>query len=196
VRIDPDNAARHRSAITSDPAEPEVIDGRVVRGTALFSACRTWRYTLVREWDGGSGTVLWLMLNPSTADAVRVDPTVRRAVTFAMRWGKARALIGNVFALRATSPEHLYSHTDPVGPDNDAHLAAMAAQADLIVLAWGNHALHGGRCRRIAELMLPHAAKCVLLATTKSGMPGHPLYIAGDTQPKPAAQLLRELAAR
>lgn len=196
ARIDPKTAAKHRSADASDPGAPETIDGRAVRGTALFSPCRVWRYRLLREWDGGEGTAFWLMLNPSTADAVRVDPTVRRAVTFSMRWGRARTLVGNVFALRATSPEHLYTHGDPVGPENDEHLAAMAAEAGTVVLAWGNHALHAGRCRRIAELMLPHAAKCVLLSTTKSGMPGHPLYIAGDTRPRPARALLEGLARR
>lgn len=196
ARIDPNTAAKHRSAPVSDPDAPEVIDARAVRGSALFSPCRTWRYRLLREWEGGAGTAFWLMLNPSTADAVRVDPTVRRAVAFSMRWGRARTLVGNVFALRATSPGHLYTHEDPVGPGNDAHLSAMAEESDIVVLAWGNHALHGGRARRIAQLMLPHAEKCVLLSTTKSGMPGHPLYIAGSARPRPARALLEELVRR
>lgn len=192
--IDPRTAARHRSAVANDPADPEVIDGRLVRGDALFSDCRTWRWRLSREWDGGSGSVFWLMLNPSTADAVRVDPTVRRAVSFSMRWGAARALVGNVFALRATSPEHLYVHRDPVGPENDEHLAAMAREADRIVVAWGNHARHGERYRDIARILRPHAARCVCLSTTKGGMPGHPLYLRADTVPAPARELLERLS--
>jgi hypothetical protein len=192
--IDPRNAARHRSATADDPADPELIDGRLVRGDAVFSPCRTWRWRLTREWEGGTGAVFWLMLNPSTADAVRVDPTVRRAVSFSMRWGAARALVGNVFGLRATSPQHLYTHPDPVGPDNDEHLAALAREADRIVVAWGNHARHGERYRSIARILRPHAAKCVCLSTTKGGMPGHPLYLRADTVPTSARELLARLS--
>jgi hypothetical protein len=136
---------------------------------------------------------MWLMLNPSTADAVRVDPTVRRAVTFSMTWGFAEAWVGNVFALRATSPDHLYTHDDPIGPDNDDHLAAMMADAERIVLAWGNHAAHGARYARIADLLAPHAKRCVHLALTASGMPKHPLYISGATQPVSATTVVAAL---
>jgi hypothetical protein len=192
--ISPDSAAAHRSAVRNDPADPEIIAGRQVTGDALFSACKTWRYRLTRRWQGGQDAVLWLMLNPSTADAVRVDPTVRRAVTFSMEWGFASCLVGNVFALRATSPKHLYAHADPVGPDNDRHLAAMMAQAARIVLAWGNHAQVDGRCRVVAQLLRRHGDRCQHLGLTRSGMPKHPLYLAGDTRPCPAASVVAALA--
>lgn len=189
--IDPTTARSHRSATRHDPDQPEIIAERAVTGDALFSPCKTWRYRLTRSWQGGRGGILWIMLNPSTADAVRVDPTVRRAITFSIIWGHAHACIGNVFALRATSPRHLYDHADPVGPDTDRHLAAMIGDAERIVLAWGNHALHAQRYAQILDLLRGHERRCCHLGLTKQGLPKHPLYLSGDTRPESAIDLFR-----
>lgn len=79
------------------------------------------------------------MLNPSTAGAQDDDPTVRRCVAFAKRWGFGRLLIGNLFAFRATSVSDLKRADDPVGPENFYHLKKMCREQHLCILAWGEH---------------------------------------------------------
>ncbi|NTI22396.1 DUF1643 domain-containing protein [Rhizobium rhizogenes] len=150
--------------------------------TAVISACGSYRYRLERSWDSELPTVAFIMLNPSTADAAQDDPTIRRCVGFAKSWGFGRLIVGNLFALRSTDPTTLYMHSDPIGPDNNAHLRAIAACAEQIVFAWGNHGLLHERGRRVAE-MLDHCNVSALHVTSK-GQPGHPLYVAAATQAK------------
>jgi hypothetical protein len=188
-RIDPSNASQAPSHVTY---EGETIHGRTVTGTAVFSPCKTWRYRLTRSWNEGRGACLWIMLNPSTADASRVDPTVRRAMSFAMDWGFQHGWVANVFAIRATDPDHLYRHPDPIGPDNDRTLQDMASQADRVMLAWGNHALHGDRFQAVLGMIAPWKAKTMHVGLNKSGMPKHPLYVRGDITPLCATSLFRK----
>ena len=56
---------------------------------AELSGDRYYRYSLWRQWDEGP-SVLWIMLNPSTADVYVDDPTIRRCVGFAKAWGCSR----------------------------------------------------------------------------------------------------------
>ena len=89
--------------------------------------------------QGHKDTVLFIMLNPSTADAFKLDPTVTRCYNYARAWGYGHLLVANLFALRSTDPDRLYHHQDPVGPDNMAWIDEAADYADKIVLAWGAH---------------------------------------------------------
>jgi hypothetical protein len=89
--------------------------------TAVLSDCGTYRYRLGRRWAEGPVDV-WIMLNPSTADATVDDRTIRRCMEFSRRWGAGALVVGNLFALRATDPAELVRHPDPIGPDNDEHL--------------------------------------------------------------------------
>ncbi len=94
-------------------------------GSAVLSECARYRYRLDRAWerdDHGLGTVTWVMLNPSTADADVDDPTIRRCIGFSKAWGYNALTVVNLFAWRATSPRDLCAVEDPVGPDNEAHL--------------------------------------------------------------------------
>jgi len=122
--------------------------------SAVFSEDRRHRYTLariVRDTDPErDSTVLFVCLNPSTADEVRDDPTVRRCVGYAKRWGFSRLVVCNIFALRSTDPRTLYGHPDPIGPDNDRHLLGEALRADRVVAAWG---IHGGYKLRGATVL-------------------------------------------
>jgi len=159
-------------------------------GTADFSPCGTYRYGLTRRWDEhapSTDTVLWLMLNPSTADAHVLDPTIRRCVGFSQLWGYGGLEVANLFALRSTDPSLLYgAERDPVGPRNDAAIIAAARRCELIVVAWGVHgALHRRGDRVLA--LLAEVEGCVVrcLGTTKHGHPKHPLYVAAATAPRP-----------
>ncbi len=91
---------------------------------ATLSADRIYRYTLTREVDmfGNGEAAMFLMLNPSTADETEDDPTIRRCIGFARRWGYSTLHVANLFAFRATSPADLKMASDPIGPDNDRHL--------------------------------------------------------------------------
>lgn len=106
---------------------------------AEFSDCRTWRYRLWRIWDDTKPYANFIMLNPSTADANVLDPTVTRCVDFANRWGYGGLHVTNLFALVSTDPEGLYRATDPIGPGNDRAIRETAQGAGAVVCAWGNH---------------------------------------------------------
>ncbi len=152
------------------------------KSSAIISACGAYRYRLERQWDGEKPKVAFLMLNPSTADAEADDPTIRRCIGFAKSWGFGALIVGNLFALRSTDPAALYSHADPVGPDNDKHLGAIARSAETIICAWGTHGAFRDRGRTVAEMLDGH--NLAALTVTKDGHPGHPLYIAASMQPK------------
>lgn len=85
--------------------------------TCTFSPCRTYRYSLVHEWDRDLPRVAFIMLNPSTADENALDPTLRRCLGFARSWGYGSFEIGNVFAFRATDPKAMKAAADPFGPE-------------------------------------------------------------------------------
>lgn len=151
-----------------------------VRRTAEISACGRYRYTLRREWDAAAGTVCFVMLNPSTADALVDDPTIRRCIGFARSWGYGAVEVRNLFALRATDPKELLSAPDPVGPKGDESLRRAAFTVGLVVVAWGA-SVPFGRDRRALELLEGTTLAC--LGLTKGGGPRHPLYVRGDARP-------------
>lgn len=149
---------------------------------AAFDPTRTYRYSLYREWGDPSHKAVFVMLNPSTADEVRLDPTVTRCCGYARRWGYGCIEVVNIFALRSTDPKGLLAVEDPVGPENDRHILAAVADAALVVAAWGVHGALQGRDRIVRGLL---ADRCVLycLGTTKDGHPKHPLYLRRDVVP-------------
>ena len=170
-------------------------------GEAVFSACGRYRYRLSRRWSAEGGDVVWIMLNPSRADAGTDDPTIRRCIAFSRHWGYGGMVVVNLFALCATHPAALHGVPDPVGPQNDAHIAAAfrgthdsPSAARDIVAAWGAHPLAAGR----SALVLAAAGGNVLcLGTTQAGHPRHPLYVAAG-QPRmdldPRASAARPVA--
>ena len=153
---------------------------------AYLSSDGVYRYSLVRAWDLELPTVLFIMLNPSTADAMQDDPTIRRCVGYARDWGYGRLLVGNLFGFRATDPKDLIGPVDAVGPENDSWLRQMGDRADLIVAAWGINAMNG----RLAVLNRPAAIKELfkgrlhLLKETQDGHPSHPVRLAKDLKPQ------------
>ena len=145
---------------------------------ALFSPCRRYRYALWREWIDGAGTVNFIGLNPSTADEVQDDPTIRRCVGYAKAWGFQRLCMLNLFAFRATDPKDMMAADDPIGPDNDAVLAKQVGRNDTVA-AWGVGGWYRGRGQFIHD-MYPQLK---ILRLTKSGHPAHPLYLPASLRP-------------
>lgn len=155
---------------------------------AKFSTCRTWRYTLHRVWEPNKVSAMFVGLNPSTADEVNDDPTVRRCIRFAKAWGYGGLVMMNAFAFRATDPRVMKAATDPVGPDNDYWLLEMAKiqmqQGAVIVVAWGNHGVYQNRHQTILILFWYAGVPLHCLGITKTGQPRHPLYVKADTRPR------------
>lgn len=189
-------------------ALPDAREGsdavKYVDAGAQISPDGRYRYLLWREWRGthhpanwrwmgakdGAGeplgepeSCLFVMLNPSTADAEKDDATIRRCVAFAASWQYERLEVVNLFAYRTPSPAVLMALTDrddPVGPKNLEAFTHATARAKLIVCAWGNH----GSYLDQAETALGWTNRQVhVLGLTKAGHPKHPLYVSGDAQP-------------
>lgn len=157
---------------------------RPLEGSARLSRCRKYRYALWRHWDDQLPGVLFIGLNPSTADENRNDPTLLRCMRFAREWGYGGVSMGNLFAYRATDPGTLRRVQDPVGRQNDRWLRQLAREAELVVAAWGNHGVYLDRAAAVTA-MLP-ALNC--LGMNRSGQPAHPLYQRADRRPIPVQQ--------
>ncbi|OYO21954.1 hypothetical protein CGZ93_08440 [Enemella dayhoffiae] len=149
--------------------------------TAVLSADLRYRYRLERTWGEQRPPALFVMLNPSTADAAVDDPTIRRCCGFAKAWGHGGLVVVNLFAFRATDPRDLFTADDPVGPDNDRHLIEAASVAEVVVAAWGAQA----PAWRVEQVLPQLGERVVALALTKAGHPRHPLYLPASSQPAP-----------
>jgi hypothetical protein len=147
----------------------------------ILSPCRTYRYVLWREWDMmNPAYAMFVGLNPSTADELEDDPTIRRCVDYAKRWGYGALCTANLFAYRATEPAVMKAHPQPVGVDNDRWLTELATNAGVVVAAWGVDGVHLARDKAV-ELLL--GEKLSYLKLTKDGHPGHPLYLKKTLKP-------------
>jgi hypothetical protein len=151
-------------------------------GGAVISPCGTYRYTLDRVWDASLPVAVYVMLNPSTADATEDDRTIVRCNNFAKREGYGGITVINLFALRSTDPEALRTHPDPVGPHNTAWIGAVLDRAPAVVIAaWGAHPFAATRAAEVAKIVTAHGVALKCLGTTKAGAPKHPLYLAANT---------------
>ncbi len=144
---------------------------------AILSKDRKYRYTLSRIWDHAKPIVLFICLNPSTADEENDDRTITKCIGFSKRWDCGGLYVGNLFAFRATQPEDLKKATDPIGPENDAWIGKLLEKSNLVVGAWGNHGKYLGR----GDIFLKYIPNLFYLEMNKSGQPSHPLYLNYDT---------------
>jgi hypothetical protein len=150
--------------------------GLLVNKNATFSDCRKYRYALSRNWNSKKKSILFIGLNPSTADEKINDPTIRRCINYAQNWGYGSLLMVNLFAYRATKPSELKNVKNPIGNDNDLHILELSKKADLTVAAWGNEGTLLNRDKEIKK-KLPNL---MCLKINKSGQPAHPLYQKKD----------------
>lgn len=144
--------------------------------SAKFSECRKYRYVLQIVWDDALPLCQFVGLNPSTADEVQDDPTIRRCKRFARDWNYGGLMMTNLFAYRATIPKDMMAHPHPIGNMNDVYLYETAQQCGLTVAAWGKDGTHLNRAYHVCKL-LP-GMKCFKL--TKNSQPYHPLYMPAD----------------
>lgn len=212
-RFDPSRGIPPLTTLTPD----SVTDGYCDAGASI-SACGKYRYRLWREWRSGSSnqwdmwteddgvtpamdgagsqlgkpkSCVFVMLNPSTADAKEDDPTIRRCVGFAKALGYDRLEVVNLFAWRATDPREVLAMGgdgfDPVGFRNQDAVTSALEGAGIVICAWGAHGGHLGQDETMLGWieghwsgLTPHALK-----TTKDGFPGHPLYLPSHLRPTP-----------
>lgn len=154
--------------------------------SAIISSCGRYRYVLTRHIPqhvnfNAPTKVLFIMLNPSTADDKLDDPTIRRCISFAQRERATEMTVVNLFALRATDPKELSIHPNPVGPLNDHYLREQMREHEgsLIIAAWGANKFAYDRAYKVRS-MFEDRLWC--LGQTKSGAPKHPLYLPGDSK--------------
>lgn len=148
---------------------------------AMFSNCEKYRYLLWREWNATLPSLAFLMLNPSTADCFKSDPTVTRCLNFARKWGYGKLIVINIFALRSTDPAGLYTCEDPVGQYNDFSIGLTRSNVDKVVCAWGKH---GALNNRGKEVIGRIGEKAYYLRLNKDGSPAHPLYLPQTLTPQ------------
>lgn len=161
-------------------------------GEARFSLDETHRYLLTRpdigNEPGARGTCLFIMLNPSTADESKNDPTVSRCIDVARRWGFARLEACNIFSIRGTDPRVIRTPGatgDPVNLETILWRANAALQGDSIVIcAWGVHGAFERRGRIVRDHLVRRGVTPMCLGLTKGGHPRHPLYLSSFVKPQ------------
>ena len=161
--------------------------------SARLSDCGQYRYELIREWSiSGSapnaakeGQVVFCLLNPSTADAVEDDPTIRRCVSFAQQWGYSRLVVVNLFAFRATDSGELSKCPNPLGEHNDGYILKNAEEAALFVAGWGTKGVMLNRHNTVLDMLRPNGVVVHSLGENGDDTPKHPLYLRKNIIPCP-----------
>lgn len=148
---------------------------------AIFDRSRRYRYKLWRRWDQTLPSMVFLMLNPSKADAEKNDQTIRTCISMAARFGCGSIEVVNLFGFCATYPEELRAAKNPIGKDNDRYILEAASKASRVLLAWGNHGEMRGRSAEVLALLSTYHVNLVCLGKTKIGQPRHPLYVSAKT---------------
>jgi len=161
---------------------------------AIFSKCRRYRYRLWRDLPGVVGSTkeaaYFIMLNPSTADEHVDDPTIRRCMGFASRWGYRRLEVLNLSPIRATSPKDLMRMMSEWQAPEDVRNMNIVEQVldcinepdSIVVAAWGAHVVEC-ELETMAERVTEMCDDLHVLGLTKHGHPRHPLYMPRDTKP-------------
>lgn len=152
----------------------------------MLSACGTYRYRLTRQWDEAKPFLGFLMMNPSDADAVRDDPTVKRCVSFAEREGCGGIWVANLYGLRSPNIDALKGKADPIGPANDSMYAELFEACPKVVAAWGAyHPLGNKRVREVEAILAAIQPRVFTLGYTLGGYPRHPLFVRGNVALEP-----------
>jgi hypothetical protein len=164
---------------------------------AYFSDDGHYRLGLGRQWDEALSPLMVCMLNPSTGDGQKNDPTISALIHFATLWGFGGLGIFNLYAFISSKPADLLKADDPVGQENgtaiEQGLAVAAATSGKLLVAWGNDAykIHDGeRADWLPGRARHHGLEMICLGKTASGAPKHPMArgkhrIPRDQQPLP-----------
>ena len=153
---------------------------KIIKKSAIFSPCQTYRYSLTRIWNVKKKPVLFIGLNPSTADENNDDPTIRKCMHYAYLWGFGGLIMVNLFAFRATLRNDLKKSKLPVGKNNNQFIVNAFQESEMAIVAWGNDGQLYGRDKEVLRLV----SNPMCLNINKTGQPAHPLYQKNDATPK------------
>ena len=157
-----------------------------ITGSALFGGeKKEYRYRLDRVWEPKEKFAMFVLMNPSTAEADIDDSTIAKCCRFAQAWGYGGLGVANTFAYRCTDQKRLLDIADPIGPDNDKHIIEMAKKAAIVVFAYGEpHKSLRSRGPALAKLLMEKAhVTPYVLSIGKKGTPKHPLYLKETLKP-------------
>lgn len=141
---------------------------------AVLDSTQKYRYLLSREWDDSLPRVLYVMLNPSTANHEEEDQTSKQCLYFAKKFGFGSLEVVNLYALISTNPDKLKYEFDPTGKGNDKYILEAASRAKTIVVAWGEKHFINHRHNKVARLLTSNGYQLHCLGLAKSGHPRHP----------------------
>jgi hypothetical protein len=154
------------------------VDG--IEYGAIFDVSGRYRYSLWRAWSPYHTHIVFILLNPSTADEHKNDPTILRCMSFARAWNFGSMDVVNLFAYRATDYRELFNASEPIGAENNRFLMQAVEHASTIVLGWGVRGTFLSRDRQVMSLLAGrNDLHCLGIA--KNGQPRHPLYVNGNT---------------
>jgi hypothetical protein len=149
-----------------------------VLSTAIYSPCKKYRYSLTRASLNSEASVLFILLNPSTATEITNDPTVLRCQVRANMLGYQSFRVCNLFAFRTKTPKIMKNYPNPVGPQNDIIIQESILWATQVICAWGNHGNYLNRNKDILEMIAMSGVKAYHLGLTEANQPRHPLYLS------------------
>ena len=151
----------------------------LIYSNAKFSKDRVYRYALWRTWDDSLEKLLFIGLNPSTADEIKDDPTMRRCIRFSKDFGFGGFIMANIFAFRSTDPKKLKKIKNPIGNKNDFWIKKLNKEAGMTIAAWGTHGDYLDRGKEVSKML----KNLYCLRKTKNGFPSHPLYLPANLKP-------------
>lgn len=153
--------------------------------SAIISSCGNYRYSLSRIWDKSKPTVLFVMLNPSTADELENDNTINRCIGFAKSWGYGGLYVANLFSYRSRNPKALLNTKDPFGEKNESTLYRLQEECEIVVCAWGNYPIVNKilKGKDPLDFYVFDKEKLHYLKLSKNGTPTHPLYLKSSLVP-------------
>lgn len=152
--------------------------GEGISGAVFSDSNRRFRYALWRFWQPSGDKLLFIGLNPSTANNIKDDPTIRRLIGFAKSWGFGGLFVGNLFSLVTANPDVLWHSSSPEqsnGP-NDIAIERMHELSTKVMVGWGNEGKNAGT--RTGEILTLLRDPVYCIKTTMAGEPCHPLYMS------------------
>lgn len=164
-----------------------------MKKSAIISDCGKYRYTLSRIWDDSKKKVMFIMLNPSIADAEKDDATIRRCIGFAKFWGYGGIEVCNLIPYRSTNPKELLEAENPLGnqSENFKYLSELSKECEKIIFAWGNRNIVKHFFKNSPfdvpniddSELLNFFEKIHYIELSKDGIPKHPLYLKSTLTP-------------
>ncbi|PYY28228.1 DUF1643 domain-containing protein [Paenibacillus illinoisensis] len=156
-------------------------DKKNIESIVVMSTNNEYRYRLTRTWDSEKKFVGVLMLNPSKANSLKTDDTIMNLTNYLIDNNYGGVDIVNMYAYMATKPSDLQYRDLAYEVYNDSYITDVAAERDMLVIAWGSDIKkYVKRKREVETLLLPYAHKLQCLEDLQGKSPRHPLLLSKD----------------